>query len=401
MSNSSKQIYNFRGIWNKTLFLLRPKIKKVIIGFEAKRVFQNYSGLGNYSRNTINLLSRFYPENKYKLFAPKLTDLYKLPDSAEVIIPKTFFSQYFRSYWRLYQTAKLLLCNHIDLFHGLSHVLPYCIEKTGVPSVVTIHDLIFLRFPEYYKRIDRKMYQSIYLSSCRRATKIIAISNQTKSDLIQYFGIDQNKIEVIYQTCNNRFYDRVGEEQKSVIRLKFDLPEKFILCVGTIERRKNQLGILKAVAKEKIDTTVVILGRPTDYINELKQFINESGIQKKVIFLQNTTTEELQAIYQMAEVMVYPSFFEGFGLPVLEAQASGCPVITSNVSSLPEAGGHGAIYITPDNISEIGQAIVHILSDSKFKEKSIQKGTANAELFREELVAERLMKLYKEVAKMK
>ena len=367
------------------------------IGFEAKRVFQNRSGLGNYSRNTINMLVKYYPENKYKLFAPKNTDLYSIPDSTEVITPKSLIYKAFKPYWRLYQVTKLLPANKIDIFHGLSHALPYGIEKTGIPSVVTIHDLIFMRFPEFYKSIDRKMYRNIYLSSCLRATKIIAISNQTKSDLITYFGIEPSKIEVIYQSCDNRFYEKVNEEQKSSIRLKFKLPEKFILSVGTIEKRKNQLAILKAVLKEKLDIPVVILGKPTAYINELNQFINESGIQKQVMFLQNTSTDELQTIYQMAEVMVYPSFFEGFGLPVLEAQASGCPVITSNVSSLPEAGGDGAIYVNPKDFSAIGLAINRILNSKQVTAELIQKGTANAELFREKLVAEKLMNFYNKV----
>jgi glycosyltransferase involved in cell wall biosynthesis len=372
---------------------------EMIIGYEAKRVFQNRSGLGNYSRNTINLLSRFYPDNKYKLFAPKQTNLYILPHSAEIITPKTLFYKYFNSYWRLRKVDKLLKCNNIEIFHGLSHVLPLGIEKTGIPSVLTIHDLIFLRFPEYYKKIDRKMYQSIYLSSCMRATKIIAISNQTKADLIHFFGIEPCKIEVIYQSCNNHFYEKVIDEVKLSVQSKFNLPRKFILSVGTIERRKNQLSLLKAVVKEQLDTTVVILGRPTEYINELYQFINKSGIQKQVIFLHNTTIEELQAIYQIAQVMVYPSFFEGFGLPVLESQASGCPVITSNISSLPEAGGEGALYINPTDILEIGHALRDILFNEQLKNNIIRKGAANAELFREKLVAERLMNFYIKVIK--
>jgi len=151
---------------------------------------------------------------------------------------------------------------------------------------------------------------------------------------------------------------------------------------------------LKAVVKEKLDITVVILGKPTEYMNQLNHFIDEAGISKQVLFLHNTTIDELKAIYQMAEVMVYPSFFEGFGLPVLEAQASGCAVITSNISSLPEAGGNGAIYINPEDISQIGYSINSLLSDIQFKNKLIQKGTANAALFSEKLVAERLMKLY-------
>ena len=244
----------------------------MIIGFEAKRVFQNCSGLGNYSRNTINLLTRYYPESKYKLFAPRLTNLYIPPDTVEVITPVNYFSRYFRSYWRLHLTSKILVRNNVDIFHGLSHVLPYGIEKTGIPSVVTVHDLIFLRYPEFYKKLDRKMYETIYRSSCLRSTIIIAISNQTKADIVHYFGIEPSKIEVIYQSCNRRFYDRLDIEQKAAIRLKYNLPEKFILSVGTIERRKNQLSILKAIALEKMDIPIVILGKATEYMEELSQY---------------------------------------------------------------------------------------------------------------------------------
>ncbi|MCL4484717.1 MAG: glycosyltransferase family 4 protein [Bacteroidetes bacterium] len=371
----------------------------MIVGFEAKRIFQNYSGLGNYSRNTINLLVKFFPDNRYKLFAPKLTALYQLPESVEAITPTNFPYKYLRAYWRLNHVDKLLSKNHVDIFHGLSHVLPYGIEKTGIPSIVTIHDLIFLRYPEFYRKIDRKLYQSVYYSACKSATKIIAISNQTKEDLIHYLKIDPGKIEVIYQSCNPCFYERVSEAQKSAIRLKFNLPEKFILNVGTIEARKNQLSILRGLVQEKLEIPVVLLGKITDYKKGLDEFIVESGIRKQLIFLPNTDTSELQAIYQMAEIMVYPSLFEGFGLPVLEAQASGCPVITSSTSSLPEAGGDGAIYIDPGNSLEIGQAIQNVLSNNDLKNELIRKGTAHARLFDGRIVSEKLMKLYQSLVK--
>jgi glycosyltransferase involved in cell wall biosynthesis len=367
------------------------------IGFEAKRLFQNRSGLGNYGRNIINLLDRYYPDNKYILFTPKISNLYSVPDSSSVISPKSLFFKYFNSIWRSHKVSKLLYDNKIDIFHGLSHSLPYGIERTNIPSVVTMHDLIFLRYPNYYKKIDRYMYRSMYLSSCKRATKIIAISQQTKIDLINYFGIEPNKITVIYQSCDPRFYNRVSEELKSSVRLKFKLPDKFILCVGTIEQRKNQLAILKAISMGDIDATILIAGSPTEYIGQLYKFINNSGIKNKVMFLHNATFDDLRVIYQMAEMMVYPSLFEGFGLPVLEAQASGCPVITSNLSSLPEAGGKGALYVDPINISEINQAIVKILSNNKAREELIQKGDVNAKLFNEKNIADSLMKLYTEL----
>jgi len=371
----------------------------MIIGFEAKRLFQNFSGLGNYSRNTVNLLARFYPENRYLLFAPKLTTLFIPPESVEVISPHSKFFTRFRSYWRMYRVAGLAKKFHADIFHGLSHSLPIGIEKKGIPSIVTIHDLIFLRFPEFYKQIDRKLYLLTTLSSCQRCTKILAISHQTKKDIVHYLGIEEEKITVLHQSCDKRFYEPVDEEQKAYVRDKYNLPEKFILCVGTIEQRKNQLAILKGVVSEKLNISVVLLGKPTDYKKLLDEFIIESGIRKQLIFLHHTDFSDLHTIYQLAEIMVYPSFFEGFGLPILEAQASGCPVITSNISSMPEAGGDGAVYVDPANSSEIGLAIRKILTDNKFKEELIEKGTANALLFDDRAVGEKLVKLYQSLVK--
>jgi glycosyltransferase involved in cell wall biosynthesis len=367
------------------------------IGYEAKRLFQNTSGLGNYSRNTINLLAKYYPENSYVLFAPIITDLYTLPNSVKAISPTSWFSKKARSYWRLLKVSKLLKSNDIDVFHGLSHVLPFGINKLGIPSVLTVHDLIFLRCPNYYNKVDQILYRSLTLSSCNHATKIIAISHQTKNDLIDLLGIDPEKIEVIYQSCNNLFYQKTDDIQKKAVRKKFNLPDQFILSVGTIEPRKNQLAILKGVVNEKLDIPVVILGKPTEYKKLLDEYILESGIRKQLIFLHGTNTDELQTIYQMAEIMVYPSFFEGFGLPVLEAQASGCPVITSNISSLPEAGGEGAQYINPNDSEQIGVEIRKLLTNSELKTKLILKGKANALLFKDQLVADNLMRLYQSI----
>jgi glycosyltransferase involved in cell wall biosynthesis len=369
----------------------------MIIGFEAKRLYQNLSGLGNYSRNTVNLLARYYPENRYVLFVPRLSDLFTPPPSVDVISPFSWFSKKFGTFWRIFKVSGLLKKSKIDVFHGLSHVLPIGLKRTGIPSVVTIHDLIYLRYPEFYSRIDRRLYLFHTSTGCKKATKILAISDQTKNDLINLLGVDPGKIEVIHQSCNNAFYERVSEEQKAIVREKFNLPEKFILCVGTIEARKNQLSILQGVAHVNLDIQIVIVGKPTPYKRILDEYILEAGLRKQLTFLHDTDTSDLQAIYQMAEIMVYPSFYEGFGLPVLEAQASGCPVITSNISSLPEAGGDGALYISPGNSTEIGNAIANILNNNELREELIRKGTKNALLFGDQIVADKLTKLYQSI----
>jgi len=368
--------------------------KNIVIGYESKRIFENESGLGNYGRNLINILTTYYPQNKYKLFAPKITNLYTPPESVEVITPQTGFWRYFSSYWRLHRSHLQIYKSGADIFHGLSHVLPSRIKKTGIPAVLTIHDLIFLRFPEFFKKVDREMYEYITRNSCNRADKIIAISAQTKNDLIHYFNIEPAKIEVVYQTLNNLFLERVSSESKSIIRTKFNLPEKFLLSVGTIEQRKNQLAILKGLKAENIKMPIVLVGKPSKYLEEINKYISVASLQDQVILLHETTDEELEGIYQMAEIMIYPSFFEGFGLPVIEAQASQCPVITSNTSSLPEAGGEGAIYIDPNNVTEIGQAIQRLLQNEDLRKDLIAKGLKNIERFSEESVAKNLMDVY-------
>ena len=373
----------------------------MIIGYEAKRLFQNLSGLGNYSRNTVNLLTRFYPWNSYLLFTPKRSELFVPPEQVEIISPVSKFSKRFGTHWRIFEIAKIAKKKRVDLFHGLSHVLPFWMGRSGIPTVLTIHDVIYMRFPDFYKKIDIRLYKFHTIGGCRRATKILAISHQTKEDLIHFFNINPDKIVVIHQSCDKLFYERVTEEQKELVRQRYNLPGKFILCVGTIESRKNQLAILKGVVEEKLDVPVVLLGKPTEYKQVLDEFIVEAGIRSQLIFLHGTNMEELQAIYQMAEVMVYPSFFEGFGLPVLEAQASGCPVITSDISSMPEAGGEGALYIDPYNNTEIGATIRKVLKNDEIRKELVQKGAENAALFSEQIVAEKLMSLYQSLVTQK
>ncbi|MCE1198090.1 MAG: glycosyltransferase family 4 protein [Marinilabiliales bacterium] len=366
----------------------------MIIGFEAKRLFQNKSGLGNYSRNTVNHLAKYYPEHQYLLYAPRLSDLYTLPDHVMAKVPRSAFYKRFRVIWRLYGQKNQVNHDHLQIFHGLSHILPFGLRKQGMAKVVTIHDLIFLRFPQFYARLDRMFYRFQTVTSCNRATKILAISHQTKADLVNLLKIDERKIVVIHQSCDNRFYVPADPALLQAVKEKYNLPDQFLLCVGTIESRKNQLEILRAVVSEQLDIPIVILGKATEYKRKLDDYILEHDLRKQLIFLHHTDFDELHSIYQLATIMVYPSLFEGFGLPVLEAQASGCPVITSNLSSMPEAGGEGAVYIDPTQCCELGKAIRHLLEDEPFRNEIIGKGRANAALFRDQVVAEKLMQLY-------
>lgn len=367
------------------------------IGFDAKRAFLNTSGLGNYSRTTLNALAKYHTVNKYALFTPeqKVAMLEK-QDQFEIVAPPKSDAKIKRSFWRSFQLSSELNNYQLDVFHGLSNELPKGIHKTTIPSVVTIHDLIFIRYPEFYKPFDRIVYSSKVKYACSAATKVLAISEQTKQDIIDFIGINADKIEVIHQAISPLFFEPADTQR---VKEKYKLPENFILSVGTIEERKNQLSILKALQLQNLDIPLVMIGNPTSYCNDIHKYIAEKNIQKQVVFLKNIPERDLAAIYQLANLSIYISVFEGFGLPVIESMACGCPVITSNVSCLPETAGDAAVLCTPENIEELSENIQKVLIDATFRNDLIKKGTARAENFRPEKYVEKLISLYSEISK--
>lgn len=365
------------------------------IGFDAKRAFLNSSGLGNYSRNTLNALQNYYPENQYVLFTPQIKkELFPNYNQFDVISPDSSLSKIFKSLWRNFSVSRQLQNHDIDLFHGLSNELPDRIHKSEVLSVVTIHDLIFMRFPQFYKAIDRKIYYSKVKYACSAANKIIAISNQTKDDLINYFKVNPEKIELIYQSISPVFFEKQKPEN---IISKYNLDNKYILAVGTNEKRKNQLALLKAVHSKSIKTQIIFVGKPTSYTFELVKFIDENKMDEQVRFLNNIPRRDLAGLYQKAILSVYISMFEGFGLPVIESMASGCPVITSNISCLPETAGGAAVLCDPKNIKKIGENIKKIIENNSFRKEIIDKGTKRAKMFHPEKYSQNLISLYSEI----
>jgi glycosyltransferase involved in cell wall biosynthesis len=366
------------------------------IGFDAKRAFFNASGLGNYSRNLLRALSTYFPDNEYILYTPsKTTSLFDYSKQGfKVKEPKGFLNKRFKSYWRSFSLARQVEKDKLDIYHGLSHELPYNIQKTPVKTVVTIHDLIFLRFPDLYKPFDRNIYLKKFKYACEIADLIIAISKQTANDIRQYFGIDESRIKVIYQGCNPVFREKINDTERQQIIKKYGFPESFILFVGTIEERKNLLAVLKAMNSGKINLPLVVIGRKTSYYKKVEKYIDSNNI-KEIYFLESIVNEELPAIYQQAELFVYPSVFEGFGIPVIESLYSGIPVITSKNGCFPEAGGPSSMYIDPFNVEELADAIKKVIEDSKLRSKMIADGYNYALNFNDDIVAKNIMNAYK------
>ncbi|MCF6366365.1 MAG: glycosyltransferase family 4 protein [Bacteroidales bacterium] len=367
------------------------------IGFDAKRAFFNTSGLGNYSRSTIELLTKFYPSHEYLLYTPSLENAIKfdIPDKVKTYEPKLFLSRTFKSYWRTFRIAKKIAEHKLNIFHGLSGELPYkAHKKSNAKLIVTVHDLIFIRFPELYNSVDRKIYYQKAKYSCEIADTIIAISEQTKSDIVNFLGIDENKIEVVYQGCNSVFQKEVETKKKIEVTQKYNLPENYILNVGTIEKRKNSLQILKALKYGKIDIPLIIVGGETDYQNEILTYAAENNLEDKLFIYNNVLFEDLPAIYQQADIFIYPSLFEGFGIPIIEALYSKIPVITTKGGVFSETGGHSSIYIEPDDVEKLSEAIQNIMDDSRLREKMIAEGYDYVQRFNDEKVASNLINVY-------
>jgi len=367
------------------------------IGFDAKRAFTNTTGLGNYSRTAINGLCRSYPEHVYTLYTPSTgrDPGYRPPGNAGVVKPATAWAKTLSSFWRSYGIRNQLLEDQVDLYHGLSNELPFTLERSGIRSVVTIHDLIFLRHPELYPRIDRRIYLRKTLHAVKSADRIIAISRQTRDDLIELLDADEQKIRIVYQGCNPWFYEPVDASEKERIRVKYDLPEHYLLYVGTIEARKNLLTIIRAMHEHRIDIPLVAVGGKTPYFDRISSYMNAQQV-KNICFHHHIDNADLPGIYQQSEAFIYPSSYEGFGIPVLEALNSGVPVITSKGGCLEETAGDGGVLVEPGNVDDLAGAIQQVLSDSTLRKHLVEKGKAHALKFREVHTIPGIMNVYKE-----
>jgi glycosyltransferase involved in cell wall biosynthesis len=378
------------------------------IGFDAKMAYHNGTGLGHFSRTLIQSLSEYYPEHEYYSFNTKPSSLFEMRGkNIHEVLPGSFMDKIISSAWRNRGIKKDLKKYKIDLYHGLDHELPDGIDKTGIRSVVTIHDLIYERYPEQFSARDVNNFSKKFRYACEHADKVIAISKQTKKDVLDFYKTPEEKIVVCYQSCKPAFGKEVSEEEKIRVKKLYELPEKFFLYVGSIIERKNLLNICKAVflLRNEINIPLVAIGDGGKYKQQVKDYIKQNGLEKKIILLSEHPSAksskffqsaiDFPAIYQSAIAMIYPSFFEGFGIPVLEALWSRLPVITSDVSCLPETGGEGAYYVNPNSAEEIAEGMKRIYSDKELTETMKEKGWQHAQNFTQKKCADSIMNVYK------
>lgn len=384
----------------------------MIIGYDGKRAYQNKTGLGNYIRSLLPVLAEYYPNEKFVLFAPRQTSLFDVSQipQTNAVFPETGFYKNFPALWRRFGMVRAIKNYGIDIYHGVSNELPNGIRKAGVKSVVTVHDIIFERFPETYNFDERYVHRWKIKYACRVADAIVAISEQTKKDLITYYKVPAAKITVVYQSCNPIFQRVVSDDEKKEVKQLYKLPDKYFLFVSSIAPRKNLIAICKAMVKLKgqLNIPLVVIGNGKKEKQEAKELMSSNGLEHLLILLNEkpqskearfTTASDFPAIYQQALALIYPSIFEGFGAPLLEALWSGLPVISSNASCLPEVGGDAALYFEPHNIDLLAQHILNVATDEKLTADMILKGKRQAQKFSKENYAGSMMDVYKKVLK--
>ncbi len=382
----------------------------MIIGFDGKRAFQNKTGLGNYSRSLVTILANYFPQNRYILFAPRHTNLFDLikVGNAEVRTPLTFMYKRFGALWRRRGMVKDIAAAGLNIYHGLSNELPQGIEKAGVKTVVTIHDLIFERFPETYNFDERYTHRWKIKRACKVADAVIAISLQTKEDLVNYYGVKAHKIFTCYQSCNPIFQQTCTVTEKELVKKRYELPDKYFLFVGSIAPRKNLLAICKAMVllKKKTDIPLVVIGDGKKEKEEAKKFMNDHGLSNRLLLLNDLSiskghtdisVNDFPAIYQLAVALIYPSLFEGFGLPILEALWSKLPVICSNSGAMPEVGGDAVLYFAPDDINMVAHHMLDIATNNILAKELSEKGLTQAQKFAPEKYAESIMQVYNQL----
>lgn len=363
------------------------------VGFDARSAFMNFSGQGNYSRTLISSLSRFYEDNDYYLYTPGYEEnnnfTFDFKDRKNVFVRKGEEISYME--------PETVLRDKIGLFHGIRAELPDF--KGKIKTVISMHDTIFMRYPEYYRADERERLEMSFRKSCMTADKILAISRQTADDVIKFFNVPASKIEVVYQGCDREFYIRPSEDEIAAAKRKYSLPDKFILNVGKIEPRKNLLSVIRAMKEIPQEYSLVAVGKPTHYVRSIKAAIHELGMENRVRLILDPDFRDLPAIYASALITTYVSFFEGFGLPVLEALSCGTPVITSGTSSMPEAGGDAAMYVEPANVDEISRAIQLLINSPTSRKSMIEKGYLQAAKFREDIFAKNVYEIYSALLK--
>ena len=345
-------------------------------------------GIGIYTQEIFRRVVTLMPEHEfYFLFDRPFSDEFIFAkNSTPVVISPPARHPFLWYWWFEKSVPKFLKENNIDVFISPDG---YASLTTDIPQIITIHDLGFEHFPKHVPFLVRKYYQYFTPKFCKKATKILAVSEFTKQDIAARYEIDENKIDVVYNGVDNGQWSMVNGQlsSKNLLSIDYRLSTiaPYFIFIGAVHPRKNVLGLLKAF--EHFKTTfshphqLIIIGRKAWMNSDLEKFYRQMKFKKDVVWIEKIERTKLLQILQNAFALVYPSFFEGFGIPIIEAMSLGVPVITSNISSMPEVAGNAAILVNPVNITDIANAMHSLVENEALRNDLIAKGKIHAQDF--------------------
>lgn len=355
------------------------------------------AGIGRYTRGLVAALAEIDCNNRYTLFcagqAPNLTGQLANFSVRTSNLPARLLTA---GWHRLNLPLSIeLLVGQTDLFHSPDFTLPPLGSARGV---VTIHDLSFLRVPEHADSGLRAYLTKTVPRSVARATRVLADSENTKTDLIALLDVAPDKISVVPAGVESRFRPVRDTVKLAEVRRRHKLPEWFILSVGTIEPRKNLIRLIAAYGQLRRQTglphALVIAGQPGWLYQGVYEQVVKEGLNEYVHFTGYVPDEDLPALYTLADLLAFPSLYEGFGLPPLEAMACGTPVVTSNRSSLPEAVGSAALQVNPEDVDALADAMARVLGNAALRVRLVDLGRAQSARFTWKAAAEKLLAAY-------
>lgn len=377
---------------------MRPSRSRIALNAQLLCMSTGYrsAGIARYILNLLRALAPAAPDLELHAFA---SDTGASGDMSGVAVHSTRWQTQrpaIRIFWEQFIFPIILARGQYDLCHSMAYVSPF---GASTPSVVTVYDLGFVLFPVFFRPLNRVYLEFGTRLSIKRARRIIAISESTKRDIERLFGVPDEKIDVIPPGVEPRFFPNGDGRSLEQFRLSKDLPEHFILFVGTREPRKNIPMLIRAFSRAKTRSRfphrLVLVGDEGWKDSEISRALSEGDNRREVILAGFAPSDELPSWYRAADAFVYPSQYEGFGMPLLEAMASGTPVITGNVSSLPEAVGNAALLFDPRDERGLEEAIVRLVGDAALREELAVKGSDRARGFTWSRAAEATAQVYR------